>query len=441
MKRRTLAPGVYEDASGITARVRRGSGAQQAVAQERFPRGTSLKVIRAWQVRARAKLAKRRSGAARGTLRAGVAEYQRLADLTAVTLKRRTQQQNWWCAQLAAVGAPVMSPQEFSALDPNAPLDGRRLGECRRDALDPQRLREILQVAFAADDESDPTARANTSNHYRTALYHLFTVLDQDDPEAINPLARVKVRQRAAPKPSGQDARVVREILKHVPSKFGKSGKVSELRLGVLAWIHITPTQLMGVEPLTDFHDVPDATREQIIGGAITLTKQARLKGRKGKTIPAPETIPLNPWGVEAMRKFAAYPPAHGKFSMSPLNKVFKRACARAQAALAKAGVVVDLSAMTLYHLKHSLASTASIASAGLVDRRGRLQQALGVSKALDHADPRTTMIYTGAAVDPLVRQVNAATSVFLAQLFKTPLNPAAALRVVHGSHSANSRQ
>jgi len=200
----------------------------------------------------------------------------------------------------------------------------------------------------------------------------------------------------------------------------------------VLAWVHLTPTQLMGVVPARDFHDVPDATREDIIAGEITLTKRPRLKGRKNRPIPAPETIPLNPWGVDAMRAFAACPDAHGTFSMSPLNKLVKRAAGRAQAALAKSGVQVDLSGMTLYHLKHSLATTASLAAAGLVNRRGQIVQSPGVQFALDHAHAHTTATYTQAAVDPIVRQVNAATSRYLDRLFQTSLLPEPRLKLVH---------
>jgi hypothetical protein len=86
---------------------------------------------------------------------------------------------------------------------------------------------------------------------------------------------------------------------------------------------------------------------------------------------------------------------------------------------------------MTLYHLKHSLASAAQQASGGLVDRHGVLRIAPGVQRALDHAHARTTRIYTQIAVDPMVRQVSASLSIFLADLFAHPLTAPAALRLV----------
>ena len=334
----------------------------------------------------------------------------------------RKQQHAWWCAQPAKVGGPVYTPEQVrEGLHDEA---GLTLGDVDRFKLDPKRLRECLRVAFAPDDpDTDPTQYASTSNSYRTALLHLFTELDQDNADAPPcALRKVKPRPQAGAQLAGQDARIVREILRHAESKFGRDSAISRARLGVLAWVHITPKQLMGINVARDFHDVPDATHEDIIGGAITLTKRPRLKGRKGRAIPAPETIPLNPYGVAAMRVFAATEGAAGKFSNSSLNKLIQRAAAQAQAALAKRGVVVDLSGFTLYHLKHSLATAAAIAAPGLVTRRGRIVQNPGVQRALDHASGMTTAIYTNAAVDPIVRQVNAATGLFLDDLFKKAL-------------------
>jgi hypothetical protein len=410
----TLAPGIYQDDHGITVRVKVGTGAAQRTDEARYPLGTAIKIMKAWQVQARAKLERLPvSSISRGTFDADVIEYLRIAPITPTTRKVRTQQLKWWGQQPVEIGSR------------------RTLGELRRGELDPKRIREILWESFKpTDPANDPTEFASTSNSYRTALNHLFSVLDADDPFAMNPVRKVAVRAQAAARPRGQDARIVREILKQVPSKFGRKSGRSALRLHVLAWVHITPTQLMQVNPPSDFHDRPDASRSDIVAGSITLTKHARLKGRQ-KLIPPPETIPLNPWGVDALRAFTADPDAWGKFSMSPLNKVFKRACTRAQSVLAKRGVIVDLSEMTMYHLKHSLATTASIAAAGLVDAKGKLRQDPGVQRALDHADPGITSIYTAASVDPLVRRVNAATSVYLDHLFKTPLAPAAPLRRV----------
>jgi len=429
-----LPRGVYRDASGHYVRVKIGAG-NEYTAQYRPPEGTTVAQVLAWQERQRQRLRDEREHAERlqprrGTLEADVAEYLKDRRLSKSHKKRRTQQLAWWCAQPAALEAPTISVEDL-ARDPAKAKRAGRLGLVPRAMLDPKRLRQILADAFAPiDPDADPTEFAGTSNHYRMALFHLFTVLDEDRPGAANPVRNVKIRPTRDAEPHGQDMRIVAEILRHIPSRFGYSGAVTEQRIAVLAWIHITPIELRRVDPPRHFHDVPDATREDILDGAITLTIPPRHKGQRQK-LPAAHTIPLNPWGVAAMRAFAANPAAWGPFSGSSLNKVFKRACRRAQAALAKRGIAVDLSETTVYHLKHSLTTAAQLASPGLLDRQGRIQPAPGVQASVSHQQNRTTRFYTEAAVDPLVRLANAATTRYLEALFAQPLTPAPAVRLV----------
>jgi integrase len=439
----TIEEGIYQEPSGYyVVRATRGSK-PPLKKQERYPPGTELLIMRAWRRRALTELEERlaRGRANPGTFAAGIPTYFTRADITKACAKQRTPQLAWWSAQYAAEGAEVFSPAavkaELAAIAAGTrkPRTGT-LAELPIDALEPARLREILKVAFEPTDRTvDPTEFASTSNSYRTALYHFFTVTNRDDKYAVNPLDNVDGRPTAGAQASGQDARIIREILKHVPSTFGKDAEASEARLEVLAWVHITSKQLKALEP-ADWHDIPNATPEDILAGAITITIRPRLKGRL-KRIPPPETIPLNPWGVAAMRRFAkadawTKPDKPKGFSNSSLNKIFQRGCVRAQAALAAKGVAVDLSAMTVYHLKHSLATTASLASGGLIDRQGKIVTSPGVQKALGHAKAKTTTIYTQAGVDPIVRHVNLCTSNYLEQLFTVPLtSQPAALRLV----------
>jgi integrase len=227
--------------------------------------------------------------------------------------------------------------------------------------------------------------------------------------------------------------RIVREVLAQASTKYGRRDGYGLLRLAVLAWVNITPKQLSQLDPAKAFHDVPDATREEIAAGVITLTKPPRHKGR-AKVIPAPETIPLTPYGVEAMRAFAAVPEAWFKFSVPPLNRQFKRAAARAQVALAAQGVIVDLSGMTLYHLKHSLASAMMQATNGLFDRQGQLIINPAVVRALDHRSARTTKIYTASAVAPILLEANEAMTAWLDRHLAEPLTPPTPLKIVRRS-------
>src|SRR5262245_40986184 len=430
-KLRKLPKGIYPHSKGgYEGKINIGEGARRF-----FPEGTSDAEMEQWAEDTRHRLKKdRRIQGGVGTLRADSLRYLASTDaaLSKSTKKRRTQQFDWWCAQPAALEADVILPENLGTH--RLPPDTLTLGQMRRRDLNPARLREILAIAFKPTDPSDPNEFASTSNHYRKALVRMFNVLDMVTPEAPNPLRGVKARAEPAKKPRAQDVRVVAEILKQAEHAHFID---SDLRLAVLAWVHITPDQLKRLDMPTCFRDVPDASFEDICNGVITLTKGPRFKGRKGKTIPLPETIALNPWGVRAMREYAKHPEVWGKFSAHSLNKKVKRSAKKAQAALAKRGVTVDLSEFTLYCLKHSLATAATLASHGIVGEDGKIQQVKGVSKALDHTSTRTTAVYTEAAVDPLVREVNRLTSLWLKKKFEEPLTAPTSLRLVsNGSNN-----
>jgi hypothetical protein len=390
-------------------------------------------------IETRAALQKENPTAAAGTLAAGVRRYLELANLSPETLKVRTAQLGFWCAQPAALAAPVVTPAQYQAAPDE--IRGRALGAVPLARIGKSfslpvavldRIRKVLDVAFAPTDrDADPTEHGNTSNHYRQALYQVFRILNRNDPYAPrNPIALIETRARAGAKLSGQDMRIVREILKHAETKFGRRDGHGERRLAVLAWVNITPKQLSQLDPSKAFHDVPDATREEIAAGVVTLTKPPRHKGR-AKVIPPAETIPLTPYGVEAMRAYAANPPELRKFSVSSLNKQFQRAAARAQASLVAAGVEVDLSTATVYHLKHSLTSAMMQATNGLFDRHGELVIAPAVVRANDHRSARTTKIYGASAVAPILREANEALTAWLDRHLAEPLTPPPALRIV----------
>jgi hypothetical protein len=437
---RKLPANFYLDKYGIYGRLKIGSGDTPYRTQARFPFGTPDAQLITWRERERARLEAQRDKdqadkPPEGSLEAAVARYladERFGPPDSETRKRRRQRLEWWCAQPATHGKPPLSVDELTA-DPTLAKRAGRLGLVPRSKIDLKRVREILDRAFRPSGE-DPTEFANTSNHYRMALVHLWTVLDEDNPAAVNPITKIHTRRMPEIRPSGQDLRVVAEILTQVSSRFGRDSKASQLRLAVLAWVLITPVQL---KRLTDvakaFHDQPQASREDIIDGAITLELPPRFKGR-AKRIPRSQMLPLTPWGVAALRALAAEPSAWGTFSTASLNKIFKRACGRAQAALTKRGIEVDLSEMTLYHLKHSLASAAQVASTGqMLDRQGRWQPVPGLQRALHHGQSRTTRFYTEAAVEPSVRLLHTQLSLYIDALFAQPLRATAQLRLVAG--------
>jgi hypothetical protein len=439
-----LPANIYKTSYGYEGKVKVGSGPGALRDSRSWKKRDDAAMVR-WVTTTRAALERERAKdptPTAGTLAAGVERYLEVANLSPATKKVRTFQLAFWMAQPSAPTAPVVTPAQYKAArDQDV---GRTLGEIafvrvgksvsiRAEVID--RIRKVLEEAFAPTDrDTDPTEFGTTSNHYRQALYQLFRILNRNDPQAPrNPIALIETRARAGAKLSGQDMRLVREVLASVRRPFGKQSRHGELRLAVLAWVNITPKQLSLLKPETAFHDDPDATREEMAAGVITLTKPPRFKGR-AKVIPAPETIPLTPYGVDAMRAFAATPAAWGKFSVSGLNKQFKGAAARAQASLGAAGVPVDLSTMTLYHLKHSLASALAQATNGLFDRRGQLQINPAVIRALDHRSARTSRIYTASAVDPTLREANEALTAWLDRHLAEPLTPPTPLKIVRRS-------
>jgi hypothetical protein len=418
--KKRLAKNIHADAYGTIIARKLVNG--ESLYRE-FPPDTDITTVQAWLAREVERLSKQSTKAARGTLAAAAVEYLKEhgpARLTKATRTRRTQQLAWWCAQAARLGAPVLSVKQIAA---GKRAEGVTLGQTPRTKITAERLQQILAAAFPTVD-ADPAQGASTHNLYRLALWHLFATLDRGVEFAINPLAHVPTRQGADPGDYGIDMRLVREILKHAPSKFGRDSAITQARVGVLAWVDIRESQLMKLDPARDFHDMPDATRDDILAGAITVTIQPHLKGRKNRRIPRPSTMPLTPWGVEAMRAFVATPGAAGKFSMSPIRKYVVRGCVHAQAALAKQGVAVDLSAFTPRHFRHSIATAKRHAAPGLVDRNGDLVIHPGVVKSLGHANARTSGIYTQAAIDGDVLVVHQLTMRWLEAVLAQPLTP-----------------
>jgi hypothetical protein len=402
------------------------------------------------------------------TLAATVAAFlDKATGLSDKQRKRYGHQLAYWCAQPAALAAEVVTPDVYFAARTAErergvpmPARGRTLGDLGLtklhltskgtpvvalslpgEALD--RIREVLDVAFApSDPHTDPNEFGNTSNHYRRALVAVFKWANRNIANAPNPLSLVATRATDAASLAGQDMRIVRNILRRLDTGFGRPSRLGQLRLAVLAYVNITPDQLMRVEA-SNFYDKPNATRADILAGDVRLLKPARHKGRS-KITPQPELIPLTPYGVEAMRALVAEPGAFARrsFSTSSLNKQWQRAVAREVAALTARGIPVPetLPTMTAYHLKHSLACALEIATAGKFDRSGRLRQAEETVAAYNHKRGRTSAIYTGASVAPVLIKANIALTEYLDEVFATPLAPAVELREVPTKGRAGRR-
>ncbi len=292
-RRLRLAKGLFQDASGITARVE----VCKQRDEQRFPLGTPLDQMKAWQERRKPELrqqAKRRAGAAPGTFAADCERY------------------------LAAVKG--MPTYRWRADD--IELWKIKFGERRRDTIGQAEIAAILHAWF-----TDPRSKTNkkpysasTVNHRRTAILHLYTTID--GPDAPNPVRGIKKFREPDPPPKGYSYAAIRKILVAV------TGAKTRARLAVMAYTGLPPAQIMRIAP------------EHVDWRARKVWVQGRRKGQ-GTTS---RLYPLTPEGLKAFRALAAAQ-AWGRYSTSSARRDFRKACK-----------AVGTTIGTPYDLRHSFA-------------------------------------------------------------------------------------
>jgi integrase len=279
--RTRLADGIYQDAYGISACVTIGSGQDKKQREKRYPGGTSLKTIKAWQTDTRSALQKLTPTVERGTFAADVDRYLQ-ARRSMPTYQERETHLALWSAEF---------------------------GQRARYTITTVEIDIVLQRWFAAG------LAAGTVQKRRTALMGLWTVLDGRG--APNPV-------RAAFKPAAPDpedrslpyARIVR-ILDAMPNtgranKGEKRGAVSltKLRLAVLAYTGLPHSLIKQLTPA----DL------DLAGARVRAGKR-----RKGAGVER-RWLPLTAEGVAALTAFAEAG-AWGDFSNSSVNSSWHRAC------------------------------------------------------------------------------------------------------------------
>lgn len=322
-----LPPGIKRTATGFRAwqRVRPGAGGLKS---KRFPKTATLTEMKAWREDTRAKHRTEPSAPiARGTLAADIKKYLKLV-ATMPSLKDRTRDLAAW---EAAYG---MRP---------------------RAALTRSDYQLVLQDWRLHGKHGKPLA-ASTVNHRRTALMHLYTVLDGK--AAPNPLRDIRPFDEppAEPRDLGLDtARAILHALK--PSK-------SRARINVLTW-----TGMRGNSELAKMRPeyVNLAQRECWVP-----------TGKKGQ----PRLIVLNDEGVEAWREFT-YMKAWGRYSKDSLRRAFQRAVAIVNAMRRRRGQPA-LQDVRVYDLRHTIATALRRAGADLAD----------IQAHLGHSSPRMTQRY-----------------------------------------------
>lgn len=195
-------------------------------------------------------------------------------------------------------------------------------------------------------------------NHRRTALMHLYTVLDGKS--AVNPVRDVPRFREADPEPRGIPMAVVQTILDAMPDSATKA------RCLVMAWTGLPHATLMQIKP------------EHVQWETQTVYVPRRRKGKGTKA----RVMPLLPQGVHAFRQMATFE-AWGAFSRDSLRGSLHRACDK-----------VGVPRIRPYDLRHSFGTAAYEASGDI-----RAVQVL-----LDHSDAKLTARYTLGAVDVRVQ-------------------------------------
>lgn len=268
----------------------------------------------------------------------------------------------------------------------------RVLGADRdRKGITPGEIRAQLE-RWKADGYS-----ASTLNHRRTALMHLFTVLDGKS--APNPARDVPRYREQARAPRALSPVVIQALLDAMPESLTKR------RLELMAWTGWPHAQIRRLQP-----------------DDIAWNRAVRIQGRlKGEGMPD-VWLPLLPQGWKALRKFKQAG-AWGNFSTSSMRKTLRLAADVLQHPDKRHGkdwrnpnqparpkipkvIAEAVQNITPYDLRHSFLTLAAV-----LTKNPRAVQMLGL-----HNDPRTSYRYTAAADDPVTRAAIAQ----MARLLKT---------------------
>ena len=380
-RRHTIARAVYEDRWGISAIV---DVTPFAPIEKRFPLGTSIATIQAWQYTKRAELKRQAPvAAAKGTLAADAPRFlDMLPDATRAGYAILLQ---------AWIDAPV--PGERGP---------RTFGLMPRDTITEQHIRQQLAIWSSPPcGQSKRGLASNTLRHRVRALRVCYRTLDGK--AAPNPCAGLE----AIPKPKGDvrdvPVELVQLLLANLPDRGrpvrgqtkdngpGRSTvSLSKIRLHVMAWTGLPQMQLERLR------------RRDVRFEAAELYRRPR---RKGQGVEGSWTK-LIPPAVEALRAYDAAKLWEQPFSRDSLKNTWKRTVTRTfKAAAAEAertGNRTLLDALTEhvppkcrpYDLRHAFLSEAY-----------RVTGDLGaVSELAQHADLRMTQRYTKGAVSERAR-------------------------------------
>lgn len=340
-----IAPGIYEDASGIGATVK-ARGQQR---ERRFPKGTALRTITDWRARERLRILDSQPAAGRSSFAKDCDRYLDTLSDRPQRKAERTHQLKWWA---------------------------KRFGRLRRAEIDAPMIRTALVELRAKKS-------ASTCNKYRIALSHLWNTLDGR--AGRNPLRDVASFEEPEPEPRNLPPALVARILAAIPDlsqavKGKKRGTVSKTkaRFQVMAATGFSPASLKKIRP-EDLH---------LEDRAIYLHRRGKGKGAAGGLFP------ITPAAVVAFQAFIAAN-AFGPFSTNAARHCWQRACLTVE----EEKETTEAERRLLQHarpydLRHTFATT-------VLSLTGSLST---TQELLQHKSVKTTKRYARAAIPEHLR-------------------------------------
>lgn len=324
-----IATGLWTTATGFRVFVRVAPG-KGGLKQKRFGKTATLTEMKQWRenVRVEARKQPQRPPSDPGTVGADIDRYLKLV-ATMPTIKDRTRDLDGW---RAIVG---MRP---------------------RHKLKQDDYRLVLQEWRLTGKRGGTPLAASTVNHRRTAMMHVFTVLDGK--AAPNPLRDIPPFDEPPAEPRDIGLKTAKAILAAMPPSKTRA------RVKVLAWTGMRGNSELG------------KMKPEYVN--VASKECWAPTGKKGK----PRLIVLNTHGVNAWREFAAIK-AWGKYSKDSLRRSFHRAVTIVSAQRVQDGHE-PLPQIRVYDLRHTIATAMRKAGADLAD----------IQAHLGHTSPRMTQRY-----------------------------------------------
>lgn len=373
-------PCIYIDDTGISVVVK-------GQPEKRFPHGEPLEHL----IEVRDRLQKKAKAAAPprgGSLSADAVDY-----LKTISDKRKKQNAIGYCAHWT------------SSID----SDGIAFGEKSRFALTKLKIEQI-----AAGWLTKGVAASSVKKRL-SALSAIFETNNTDDQS--NPVLKVKRPKEPDPEPRGQPLDVIARVLAELPdrgrpTKGQKRPTVSHSKAALIFMFYtgIPQAQIERITPRTDidWHAINSDGEEQ-----PALRRRPR---RKGKGAKATWTL-LEPPAVDALKALIAFGLTEAgtlkRLDRHAMANAWRRGCEKVIRQQLAAGepamphrVERDdkgreryVTTTSPYTLRHSLLTH-------LLKLSGNLA---GVQEHAQHATPRQTMRYVGAAIPESARQVSKA--------------------------------